>query len=130
MVTHNPELAQRYSTRIINILDGRITGDSAPLSDAELSELEATDAKRLADAEAKKQLGAAQRGKNRLCRLRPHFRCHLKTSLPKKRAHNSHLIRGKHRNYRHCTDIRRFSGNDDVHRLCAGGDSFLLSYHP
>lgn len=30
MVTHNPELAQKYSTRIINLLDGEITSDSKP----------------------------------------------------------------------------------------------------
>ncbi len=30
MVTHNPELANRYSTRIVRLLDGRIAGDSAP----------------------------------------------------------------------------------------------------
>ena len=30
MVTHNPELADRYSTRIIRLLDGRVTDDSAP----------------------------------------------------------------------------------------------------
>ena len=30
MVTHNPELAQRYSTRIVTLKDGRITGDSDP----------------------------------------------------------------------------------------------------
>ena len=35
MVTHNPELAERYSTRIIRVLDGQITGDSAPLSKEE-----------------------------------------------------------------------------------------------
>ena len=32
MVTHNPELAQKYSTRIINLLDGEITSDSIPYS--------------------------------------------------------------------------------------------------
>ncbi len=36
MVTHNPDLAERYSTRIINMLDGEITGDSMPLDDKEL----------------------------------------------------------------------------------------------
>ncbi len=36
MVTHNPDLAQRYSSRTIRMLDGRITDDSAPLSEAEL----------------------------------------------------------------------------------------------
>ena len=35
MVTHNPELAEAYSTRIIRMLDGRITGDTAPLSEDE-----------------------------------------------------------------------------------------------
>ena len=30
MVTHNPELADRYSTRIIRLLDGEIVGDTAP----------------------------------------------------------------------------------------------------
>ena len=30
MVTHNPELAQRYATRIVRLRDGRITDDSDP----------------------------------------------------------------------------------------------------
>ena len=30
MVTHNPDLAGRYSTRIIKLLDGEVTGDSDP----------------------------------------------------------------------------------------------------
>ena len=30
MVTHNPELAERYSTRIVRLLDGRVTSDSHP----------------------------------------------------------------------------------------------------
>ena len=30
MVTHNPELAQRYSTRIVTLKDGHVTGDSDP----------------------------------------------------------------------------------------------------
>lgn len=35
MVTHNPELAEKYSTRIIRMLDGKITDDSMPLSEEE-----------------------------------------------------------------------------------------------
>lgn len=35
MVTHNPELAEQYSTRIVRMLDGKITDDSAPLSEEE-----------------------------------------------------------------------------------------------
>ena len=30
MVTHNPELAKKYSTRIIKLLDGKVIDDSAP----------------------------------------------------------------------------------------------------
>ena len=36
MVTHNPELAAEYSTRIIRMLDGVILSDSKPLSDDEI----------------------------------------------------------------------------------------------
>lgn len=36
MVTHNPELAEKYSSRIIRILDGIITEDSNPINDNEV----------------------------------------------------------------------------------------------
>ena len=35
MVTHNPELAEKYSSRIIRMLDGEILSDSAPLTEEE-----------------------------------------------------------------------------------------------
>ncbi len=35
MVTHNPELAEKYSTRIIKLLDGRVVDDSKPLTEKE-----------------------------------------------------------------------------------------------
>ena len=35
MVTHNPDLAENYSTRIINLLDGKITSDSNPYDGSE-----------------------------------------------------------------------------------------------
>ena len=35
MVTHNPELAEKYSTRIVRLLDGIINDDSNPCSDEE-----------------------------------------------------------------------------------------------
>ena len=37
MVTHNPEIAEKYSTRIIRMLDGEITNDSAPLTKDEIA---------------------------------------------------------------------------------------------
>lgn len=36
MVTHNPELAERYSTRIIRMIDGVITDDTAPVTSDEI----------------------------------------------------------------------------------------------
>ncbi len=52
MVTHNPELAEKYSTRIIRMLDGVITDDSAPISKAEYEE------------EVKKEQAKAEKEKN------------------------------------------------------------------
>ena len=36
MVTHNPELAEKYSSRIIRLLDGELVSDDKPVSDEEL----------------------------------------------------------------------------------------------
>ncbi|MBR6769509.1 MAG: FtsX-like permease family protein [Clostridia bacterium] len=36
MVTHNPELAEEYSTRIVRLLDGQITDDSNPVTEDEI----------------------------------------------------------------------------------------------
>ena len=41
MVTHNPELAEKYSTRIVKILDGKITDDSNPYTDEEIKKANA-----------------------------------------------------------------------------------------
>ncbi len=40
MVTHNPELAQAYSTRIIKLRDGKITDDSNPYDEADVTTAE------------------------------------------------------------------------------------------
>ncbi len=47
MVTHNPDLAEKYSTRIIRMLDGEILSDSMPLTaaEAEANEKQARDAR-------------------------------------------------------------------------------------
>ena len=41
MVTHNPELAYQYATRIVNLADGKITDDSDPFDVAEAARREA-----------------------------------------------------------------------------------------
>jgi len=55
MVTHNPDLAEAYATRIIRMLDGRITNDSAPLSPEELSAHRELDKQRLAAAKKERK---------------------------------------------------------------------------
>ncbi len=40
MVTHNPELAEKYSTRIIKLLDGEVISDSMPFTPQETAEAE------------------------------------------------------------------------------------------
>lgn len=52
MVTHNPELAEKYSTRIIRMLDGKLQGDTAPLTEEEIA---AEKAKEKVKAEAEKR---------------------------------------------------------------------------
>ncbi len=45
MVTHNPELAEQYSTRIIRLLDGRVVGDTDPYdSSSEQADADSTNA--------------------------------------------------------------------------------------
>ena len=46
MVTHNPELAQQYSTRIIKLLDGEVVDDSDPFTAEVKEEVKATDKKK------------------------------------------------------------------------------------
>ena len=53
MVTHNPELAEEYSTRIVRLLDGEVIEDTNPMGEYEIqAEIDAEEAERLAEAEA------------------------------------------------------------------------------
>ncbi len=54
MVTHNPDLAQEYSTRIIRMLDGKITDDSNPLTEEEIAAEQTLEQEKVA-AERKKK---------------------------------------------------------------------------
>ncbi len=58
MVTHNPELAEQYSSRIIRILDGKITGDSDPYdaaADPENATLPTVESEKTGKKKPKKQ---------------------------------------------------------------------------
>ena len=56
MVTHNPELAEKYSSRIIRMLDGTVRDDSAPLTEDEIKAEQAKD---------KEALEASKKGKKK-----------------------------------------------------------------
>lgn len=55
MVTHNPDLAEKYSTRIIRMLDGLITDDSNPLGEEEVAKLCEADAKKAGETKKQKK---------------------------------------------------------------------------
>ena len=55
MVTHNPELAERYSTRIIRILDGEIKDDSDPYTVEAAEKLSGKEKKTRAEKKAAKE---------------------------------------------------------------------------
>ena len=55
MVTHNPELAEKYSTRIIRMLDGQVTDDSFPLSEEEIRLNRRSDERKLAEKKTEKK---------------------------------------------------------------------------
>ena len=52
MVTHNPELAEQYSTRIIRLLDGNVIEDTNPVSEEEYAEAKAAEEKIAAEEAA------------------------------------------------------------------------------
>ena len=54
MVTHNPELAEKYSSRIVRLLDGNVLEDTNPMTDAEEKEetLEIEKEEKEADSDA------------------------------------------------------------------------------
>ena len=50
MVTHNPELAEQYSTRIVRLLDGEVIEDTNPMTEEEIeAEIKEDEAAKLAD---------------------------------------------------------------------------------
>ena len=55
MVTHNPELAERYSTRIIRVLDGKVIGDTDPYDSSSQSYAASADEQSKNKAEKRKK---------------------------------------------------------------------------
>ena len=55
MVTHNPELAEEYSTRIVRFSDGKIVDDTNPITDEEYAGLKAKDEAAIIEAKKEKK---------------------------------------------------------------------------
>ena len=75
MVTHNPDLANEYSSRIVRVLDGKIIDDSAPLTETEIK------AER---AEEKKKTETHNKEKKPSMSLRTSFGLSLRNLISKK----------------------------------------------
>lgn len=62
MVTHNPELAKNYSTRIVRLLDGVITDDTDPYSLEDMeADIKAKEAAKVKASEKNKKSGKKQK---------------------------------------------------------------------
>ncbi len=55
MVTHNPELAEAYSTRIVKLFDGKVTSDSDPYEDESQAEVLTREQQKKQKSERKKR---------------------------------------------------------------------------
>ena len=80
MVTHNPELAEKYSTRIVKMLDGLIVSDSAPLTKEETENYSKIQAENLKE----KQSNKAKKVKKPSMSLWTSFSLSLKNLFTKK----------------------------------------------
>ena len=63
MVTHNPELAEQYSTRIVRLSDGKVVGDTDPISEEEYTALAEKDKNALIEAKKDKKAEKARNKK-------------------------------------------------------------------
>ena len=150
MVTHNPELAEQYSTRIVRMTDGLVKEDSAPLSEKEIqmetvrdkTVQEAADDKQkkpsmsfatsfglsLKNLFTKKGRGGGGKGKEKIL----HVLLHLLWFVPQKPLYqkgknHSHIVCGKYRHYRDRAYLRSLAGISELYRHNSGGDSLVLS---
>lgn len=65
MVTHNAEIAEQYSSRIIRLLDGKVIGDSSPY-EPDSEAIENKEAKEILTASSKKSKKASRSGKEKV----------------------------------------------------------------
>ena len=73
MVTHNPELAEEYSTRIVSLSDGQVVNDTNPISEEEYKALADNDQAALTELKkCKEELKASRKKKSMsFCKISP-----------------------------------------------------------
>ncbi len=81
MVTHNPEIAEKYSTRIVRLLDGEIVEDTNPTTDEEIAEEIDTLSKRAADEALEIEAAESKAEKKKILRERRRRREKAKMSF-------------------------------------------------
>ena len=120
MVTHNPDLAEKYSDRIIRMLDGEVTEDTSPLSDDELAGEEAllqAKAKAKSERETDAENGVVKyKKKHSSMSFRTALALSAKNLLSKKKTYRNHEYCRKHRHYRHCRHFIRQHGLAELYR--------------
>lgn len=84
MVTHNPELAEQYSTRIIRMLDGELIDDSHPIDDDEYLEIRAEERARKREREKEKREKKRKKEKMPSMSLATSFSLSLKNLIAKR----------------------------------------------
>ena len=101
MVTHNPELAYQYASRIVRLKDGLVESDSAPYEEESVQTAEVTDETEHAPAS---QQEAPQTGKKEKEAARPHelsdlARTQRQEPAHQEGAHNFNFGCGQHRHH-------------------------------
>ena len=112
MVTHNPELAERYSTRIVRMLDGKIISDSRPLEEKEKEQERKLEEEKAA-ADARKKMP----------------RMKLSTAFGLSLNNHPDFNGRKYRNNRDSPDLCGIPGDRELYRQRTGGSALVISTH-
>ena len=114
MVTHNPDLAESYSTRIIRLLDGRMVDDSNPYHANVVQAIKRPEAPK-----AKKE--------------NLYVLCHCPLAEPQQSDDQEDpylydLLCGQHRHHRHCPHSLPVQRRPAVYQPGGGGDPLQLPH--
>ncbi len=129
MVTHNPEIADQYSSRIIRLLDGNVIEDTNPLSpeeEAKECEIIAAEEARqdeelianLATEKEKKKALKKKKRKSKDVLIHGVYAIGKKSYFQARQNRNGRICRFD-RNYRHSARYCLFLGNQGIYRINA-----------